>query len=170
MKLTSQEAHALLRAAAWRAAQHTNHAAAPVDPGTFHRAYQAFYGAAARATAKPTAHGTVRSQRGRAKTSHMIPQQPAVVACLAAAHDSLLEDEVAERTAYLVRLLALYQVLSDRQSLQEALTLHGISEEALVRSAAVAPIFESFGYRYFGTADLVRLGMQTAKSSWRKGS
>lgn len=92
----------------------------------------------------------------------MIPQQPAVVACLAAAHDSLLEDEVAERTAYLVRLLALDQVLSDRQSLREALTLHGIKEEALARAAAVAPIFESFGYRYFGTADLVRLSIQTA--------
>lgn len=154
----------MLRALAEREMQQSRRAAAPVDPDTFFRAFQAFYGAAARATPKPSPHGSAHSHRGGNKAAHTVPELPPVAACLAAAHDVLLREQGADRTNHLVRLIALDTALgggkSGQLALLEALTAHGIGEEALARAAAVAPLFKAHGYRFFATDDLVRLSAQ----------
>lgn len=155
----------MLRALAERAMQQSRRAAAPVDPSTFYRAFKAYYSAAARATRHPSPHGTAHSIRGGIQKVHTVPELPPVAACLPAAHDVLLQEGAGDRTAHLVRLIALDTALGGTDSgelaLLEALTEYGIGEEALARAAAVAPLFKAHGYRFFATDDLVRLSVQT---------
>lgn len=132
----------------------------PVDPDTFHRAFQAFYGAVARQPGKPASSGSASSRRKKAKGARTIPTPPAIVLSLSAAYETLLQAGVAHQPSYLIRLIALDAMLggADWHDLElfERMTELSVGEEALARAAAVAPLFRTEGRAFFATDDLVR--------------